>query len=604
MNGVLCCSCANLYQNLMVFCDNALLFAIEKQYIRPNNNSFDFACTYQSCETTMLHTLHLKNFALVDSNELVLDPRFNVITGETGAGKSLILDALSLAIGGRGGADVVRFGEKFAEIYAHFDTHDEAVKAWFEDNEREFCEGEIVLRRQISDQGRSKAWINGMPASLAELKSLGGLLVNIHSQHAGLELLRPHFAMNWLYVVGGLGVLADSVEQAYQTWQTLIREQKQLEEMQAGRTDRIALLTARLADIEPIRGVDMKVVEAQYDELSNIDALIGDAYQASQILNNDDEASVVGLLGRAMRLCEHNASLSESFGGAYNSLAEAYELIKDTADVLQDYADNESADPYELERLNTLMTQAHRLSSKFKLPIDDLLEQSQAWEEELHKLENLPDVEGLQKQIAKAYEDYHLLAVDLHQQSQAVAVGLCQTLVERLAPLALPNATCQFAFEKLSTPASYGLYDVELLFSANVGMPLLPLPKVASGGELSRMALIMQVMKAGVQDGLPLLVFDEVDVGISGGTAQVVGELLRKLGASQQLIAITHQAQVASCANSHILVKKEHGDKTTTQFSLLYDDDRIYELARMAGGVNVTQETLAHAKSLLQAVKD
>lgn len=550
----------------------------------------------------MLHSLHLKNFALVCDNQLTLDPRFSVITGETGAGKSLILDALSLATGGRGGAEMVRFGEKSADIYANFDTTDQAVQAWFAEHEREFCEGEIVIRRQLSDTGRSKAWINGTPASLAELKSLGQLLVNIHSQHAGLELLRPHFAMNWLYAVGGLGELVTAVKASYQTWQGLIHQQKQIEQTEQGRIDRIALLTARLADLEPLDGVDIKAVEAEYDELSNLDALIQDAYQASTLLAGDDDTNVLSLLGRAMKLCESNTSLSDSFETAYASLADSYELIKDTASTLADYAENETADPEELERLNGLLTLAHRLASKYKLPLDELMVQSANWKQELTDLENLPDAEDLKKQITTAFDIYKTHAEQLYQSSLGVADSLCQELQSRLAPLALPNATCQFCFEKATAPTAYGLYEIDLLFSANVGMPLLPVSKVASGGELSRMALVMQVMKAGKQDGLPLLVFDEVDVGISGGTAQVVGELLRQLGKSQQLLAITHQAQVASCANSHILVKKEHGEKTSTEFRPLYDDERVYELARMAGGVNVTKETLAHAQSLLSAI--
>lgn len=549
----------------------------------------------------MLHSLHLQNFALIDNNQLALHPKFNVITGETGAGKSLILDALSLITGARGGVDMVRFGEKSADIYAHFDVADDAVKAWFLDNERDFCEGEIVIRRQINEQGRSKAWINGVPASLAELKSLGGLLVNIHSQHAGLDLLKPHFALNWLDAVSGLGNQAHAVKDAYHAWQTLVAEQKQRQQAEAGRLDRINLLTAKLADVEPLLGVDIKAVEASFDELSNIDSLIQDAYQASMLLSGDDSPDVLSLLGRAIRLCQNNLSLSESFETAYNSLSEAYELIKDTAHNLADYADTQTADPEELDRLNTLMGLAHKLSSKYRVPVEELTKEANEWQAELDELNNLPDLDSLDAHIKNAKEQYLDKATALHQARIDVADALCQTLKAQLTPLSLPNAVCQFAFAP-AEPSAYGLYDVELLFSANVGMPLLPLQKVASGGELSRIALVMQVLRAGSGQGLPLLVFDEVDVGISGGTAQVVGELLRALGENQQLIAITHQAQVASCANGHILVKKEHGDKTTTNFTQLDGDERIYELARMAGGVNITEATLAHAKSLLSSV--
>ncbi len=551
----------------------------------------------------MLHTLHLQNFALIDDDEITLHAGFNVITGETGAGKSLMLDALSLATGGRGRADMVRFGEKHAEIYAHFDSQDKDVQAWFDENERDFCEGDIVIRRQISSDGRSKGWINGVPASLSELKSLGTKLVNIHSQHAGLELLKPNFALKWLDVVGGLDTQAVAVKDAYHTWQSLIDEQKNASLVQAGRLDRINLLKTKLDDLEPLMDVDMKAVESSYEELSNIESLINDAYQISNILNSDsDEPSVIALLGKALKLCESNSHLSESFAQAYSSLSDSYELIKDVSMSLADYGENQSTDPEELERLNTLMGHAYRLASKYRMPIDELLGEAKDYQQELEYLESLPDAGSLDAEIAKAYDRYHALASELQQAREQIAPTLCQTLQTKLAPLALPNASCQFVFDERKMPSSHGLFDIDLLFSANVGMPLLPLHKVASGGELSRMALIMQVMRASNQVGLPLLVFDEVDVGISGGTAQVVGELLRSLGVHQQLIAITHQAQVACCGHAHILVKKEHGEMTTSGFTRLEGDSRIYELARMSGGVNITDETLAHAKSLLDAV--
>lgn len=552
----------------------------------------------------MLHTLQLQNFALVDDAEVTLNAGFNVITGETGAGKSLILDALTLCMGGRGVSEMVRFGKKNAELVAHFDSDNEAVAAWFREHERDFCEGELIIRRQLTAEGRSKAWINGVPASLAELKSLGLLLVNIHSQHAGLDLLKPNFALHWLDTVAGLTDDATALKTAYQNWQTLQHEQEQAAAALSGRLDRITLLKSKLDDIAPLMGVDMAAVESQYDELSNIEQLINDAFAGAMLLDGDgDEPSAVTLLGRAIRLCEKNSHLSETFSHAASQLTEAFELIKDTAMSLADYGDNQNTDPETLEKLNSLMSQAHSLSSKYRTPITALVSEAKTWQEELDKLETLPDAASLETKIAKAYDSYASLARALTEKRKAAAVKFCTQLEEKLAPLALPNASCQFVFEPRQSAAAFGLHDVDLMFSANVGMPLLPLHKVASGGELSRMALVMQVMRAKSQEGLPLLVFDEVDVGISGGTAQVVGELLRTLGTSQQLLAITHQAQVAASGHGHILVKKEHGELTTSHFELLTGETRVHELARMSGGVNITDETLAHARSLLDATQ-
>lgn len=553
----------------------------------------------------MLHTLHLKNFALVDEEELTLHDGFNVITGETGAGKSLILDALSLCTGARGGSDIVRYGTKGAELTAYFDTQDREVQAWFEAHERDFCEGEIVIRRQIADTGRSKAWINGVPASLHELKALGLLLVNIHSQHAGLDLLKPNYALHWLDTVAGLTEQALAVKSAYHTWQDCKQAEENAKHDQSARLDRINLLEAKLADIEPLLSVDMDTVNAKYDELSNMERLTEDAFTGANLIDADNDApSVLSLLSRVLKLCEHNSTISPAFSEAYDNLSEAYELIKDAQGTLISYADNASLDHGELEHLNTLMSLAHRLAQKYRTPIEDLIKESQTWQTQLDELNAVLDPEDLAKKTAEALAHYTALATTLQAKRSEHAPKLCDQLTQNLAPLALPTASCEFAFDERQTPSAHGLYDIDLLFSANVGLPLAPLHKVASGGELSRMSLVMQVMRASRQAGLPLLVFDEVDVGISGGTAQVVGELLRDLGGSQQLIAITHQAQVAACGHSHLLVQKEHGTISTSRFCNLTGEVRVRELARMSGGVNITDETLAHAKSLLDAIGD
>lgn len=553
----------------------------------------------------MLHTLTLKNFALVKAQELSLTGGFSVITGETGAGKSLILDALSLCMGGRGGGDMVRFGEKTADIYAQFDTDHPKVTAWFFDNDRDFLDGEIAIRRQLSEQGRSKAWINGEPASLNELKSLGALLVNIHSQHAGLELLKPQFVITWLDEVGGLKTKAQAVKDAYHKWHTLNTARINALDEDSKKEAAIELLTSKIADIEPLVGINMAEIESQYDELSNIEELIHTASECAHFLDNDtDEPSVSDLLARAMKLCDSQSGLSRDFELASESLFAAYELIQDAHSTLTHYAKNQTADDETLQRLDSLIGLAHRLAKKYRTPIQELIAQAPIWQQQLDDLQARPDSQTLQADTALAYEEYVVCAKALHTARLDVAPRLCQTLKDNLTSLALPNASFEFDFIDRPTPSATGLHNVELLFSANTGIPKQPLHKVASGGELSRIALIMQVMAAGKADSLPLLVFDEVDVGISGGTAQIVGELLAKLGQSQQIIAITHQAQVAVSAHTHILVKKDQNDTKGTQSTLciLDDSERVYELARMSGGVNITDETLAHAQSLLDSI--
>ncbi|MDO5051104.1 MAG: DNA repair protein RecN [Moraxella equi] len=553
----------------------------------------------------MLTALTLDNLALIKHHEIVFDERFNVITGETGAGKSLILDALSLCVGGRADAGMVRFGESEASVFGEFDvTDNDKVSQWFAEHERELEEDTLLIRRKISANGRSKSWINGVPASLSELKSLGSILVNIHSQHAGLELLKPQFVIDWLDDVGGLHALKSATKDAFGTYQRLKKEADDARAMSTQRADRMALLSSRLSDIEPLMAVDIGEIEQEYDELSNLENLMQSAVQAVTHLDND-EMSVSGLLARSLKICDNLSDKSRVFAECSELLTQASEQIDDAVVRLIDYAEQSLPDEERLNELNNLMGLAYRLAKKYHTTTDELTAQAGQWQAELDKLESLPDNETMDEQVAGAWDEYVSVADKLHHERTKIAPQIADELAHRLSALALPNASCLFEFSPKETHqyGGSGMFDIALMFSANVGMPMQPLHKVASGGELSRMALIMQVMSAGVnQETRPTLVFDEVDVGISGGTAQVVGELLRSLGDHQQLFAITHQAQVAAAAHRHILVHKEHGEQTMSHLSIITGDRQIDELARMSGGVNITEATRAHVKGLLDDI--
>lgn len=553
----------------------------------------------------MLMSLTLNNLALIDAYEIGFDDGFNVITGETGAGKSLILNALSLCVGGRADTALVRHGTEEASVFAQFDITNNAQAAqWFADSERIPEENTVLIRRKIGVNGRSKSWINGVPASISELKSLGAVLVNIHSQHAGLELLKPQFVLDWLDKLGGLSAQKQATKQAYHDYQTLLRQSTELKNQSAQRTDRIALLSTKLADIEPLLAVDLTQIESEYDELSNLETLMQDAVQAVGSLDNDgDVPSVSQLLNKAIKICDHHSDKSKVFGECGQLLTLAGEQISEVIGKLSDYAEQSLPDEARLDELNTLLALAHRLAGKYHTPIATLITQADAWQKELASLEAMPDNDRLDAQVAKQYAHYLALATQLDQARQQIAPDVCQELQNKLALLALPNVRCQFGFDKKQEKQynAHGIHEIQLFFSANKGVPPQPLHKVASGGELSRMALVMQVMTSAQnkQTAQPTLVFDEVDVGISGGTAQVVGELLRHLGKHQQLLAITHQAQVAAAAHRHILVHKEHGEQTTSKLSVIAGEAQIDELARMSGGIVVTDATKAHVKSLL-----
>lgn len=558
----------------------------------------------------MLTSLTLRQFALISQNELSFAEGFNVITGETGAGKSLLLDALSLCIGERADSSMVRHGADHADIYAQFDVAgNSAVQNWFDEQARSY-EDELLIRRQLSSNGRSKAWLNGTPVSLAELKSLGSLLVNIHSQHAQQALLKPQFVIDWLDDMAGLKQLAQQTAQAYSAHQQLVRRAEEIANQESQRQDRIQLLESQLADIAPLLTVNYAQIEAEHEELSNIEALMLEASQTLALLDNDtDEPDVMTMLGRAIKLCDHQVSVSQTFSQASEHLYLAQEQISEAVGLLSAYAEQQLPDPERLTELDKLISLGHQLSRKHGLPVADLINEANVWQSQLAALENEPSSEAMAEQISEAWQAYLTLAQQLSESRRSAAPDIGSELVAQLQPLALPNARCEFVFTPKVNERAYngnGIEDIELLFSANVGMPMQPLHKIASGGELSRMALVMQVLHATRQDNnlaKPMLVFDEVDVGISGGTAQVVGELLRELGRSQQLLAITHQAQVAAQSHQHILVQKHHDEQSQSELYIVSGDEQIDELARMSGGITITEVTRDHARSLVAAVR-
>ena len=559
----------------------------------------------------MLVSLTLHQFALIAQHELSVAEGFNVITGETGAGKSLLLDALSLCVGERADSAMVRHGAAHADIYAQFDVENNPVIAqWFAKNERGLEEPEVLIRRQLSNTGRSKAWLNGAPVSLAELKSLGALLVNIHSQHAQQALLKPQFVVQWLDEMAQITSLATQTASSYQAYQQLKRRADDLASREAQRQDRIQLLQSQLADIAPLLVVDYAEVEAEHEELSNLEALMIEASHGLHLLDNDtDEPDVMTLLGQAIKLCDNQMSVSQTFEQASEQLHLAQQQITEVTGLLSDYAEQQLPNPERLQSLDSLISLGHRLSRKHNLPASDLIQEAKGWEAQLEQLENEPSSDAMAAQIEQAWQEYITLATELNKKRAKAAPIVSKQLIQQLQPLALPNARCEFVFTKKIEPSQYngqGCYDIDLLFSANVGMPMQPLHKIASGGELSRMALVMQVLQATNSDNnaaKPMLVFDEVDVGISGGTAQVVGELLRALGQTQQLLAITHQAQVAAQAHQHILVQKHHDQQTESELVILTESAQVDELARMSGGVIITDVTRDHARSLLSDVK-
>ncbi|HAV4986094.1 DNA repair protein RecN [Acinetobacter baumannii] len=547
----------------------------------------------------MLTHLTLINFALADHLAIDIEQGFNVLTGETGAGKSLLLDALSACLGERTDTNYVRYGSDKADVTAVFTYQDNSPEAkWLKEHELDDDSGEIHLRRVIFATGRSKAWVNGRPSSLSELKELGRLLVQLYSQHSQQQLLEPPYPKHWLDRYSNFYAEANDVREAYSTWQRNIRQHQAALDAQATRLQRIAILELQIEELEEVIQTDYKEIEQEFDRLSHHEHIMQDC---SYSLNALDEAeqNITQEMSSIIRRLESHAGRSEQLSEIYNSLLNAQSEIDDATSNLRQFIDRQSFDPERMEELNSKLEVFHRLARKYRTQPETLKEEYETWQSELEQLHQLEDPETLAEQVEKSHQEFLEKAQHLDNIRREAAAPLAKQLTEQVKPLALPEAHFEFKFEPLEQPNAEGLSFIQLLFTANKGIPPQPLARVASGGELSRIALVMQVMNAEKTEA-EVLVFDEIDVGISGGTAEVVGRLLADLAQHVQLLCITHQAQVAAQSDQHLLVKKQQTDPASSTIVQLDENQIISELARMSGGVEINETTLQHAKQLRQ----
>ncbi|RJL74662.1 DNA repair protein RecN [Acinetobacter radioresistens] len=547
----------------------------------------------------MLTHLTLINFALADHLALDIEQGFNVLTGETGAGKSLLLDALSACLGERTDTNYVRYGTDKADITAVFSYQPDSPEAgWLSAHELNDESGEIHLRRVIFATGRSKAWINGRPSSLSELKEIGRLLVQLYSQHSQQQLLEPPYPRKWLDRYSNFYNEAQQVRDAYSQWQKNIRQHQAALEAQASRLQRISTLELQLEELEDIVAIHYKEIEQEFDRLSHHEHIMQDCAYSLNVLN-EAESNLSQELSSVIRRLETHAGRSEQLSSIYNALLNAQSELDEGTAQLRQFIDRQSFDPERMEELNAQLEIFHRLARKYRIQPEQLKEEYELWQQELEKLQQLEDPEMLAEQVECAHQDFLQKAEHLDQIRREAAIPLAKQLTEQVKPLALPEAYFEFRFDALEQPTAEGLSFIQLLFTANKGIPAQPLARVASGGELSRIALVMQVMNAEKTEA-EVLVFDEIDVGISGGTAEIVGRLLGGLAQHVQILCITHQAQVAAQSDQHLLVKKLQTDPASSTIIELDEDERIQELARMTGGVEISNTTLQHARQLRQ----
>ncbi|MBE8566818.1 DNA repair protein RecN [Vibrio splendidus] len=553
----------------------------------------------------MLAHLSVNNFAIVKSLQLELSKGMTTITGETGAGKSIAIDALGLCLGGRSDAGMVRQGEEKTEVSAAFLLENNLhATRWLEDNEL-LDGGECILRRTISKEGRSRAFINGSPVPLSQLKSLGQLLINIHGQHAHHQLMKSDYQMAMLDQYAGHLNLLKSTRNAYQAWRQADNHLKELRENSQQNQAQKQLLEYQIKELNElsIGEEEYEDLEQEHKRLSNSGELATTCQQAIELIYEGEEVNALGILQSANNSLIQLAELDERLAELPSLLSEAIIQIEETNNELRTYLDSIDVDPgrmaYVEERFSKVMSMSrkhHVLPEELYKHHQDLLQQVEALDCSDEKLEDLAN------EVENQYQSFVAKSEKLHKSRTRYAKELNKLITQSMHELSMEKA--QFAIEVNNTnthPSPLGMDNVTFIVSTNPGQPMQPIAKVASGGELSRISLAIQVITAQKVD-TPSLIFDEVDVGISGPTAAVVGKMLRKLGESTQVMCVTHLPQVAGCGHQQLFVAKNtKSGKTETQMHTLDEQQRVSELARLLGGSQITESTLANAKELLIA---
>lgn len=553
----------------------------------------------------MLAQLTISNFAIVRELEIDFQRGMTAITGETGAGKSIAIDALGLCLGGRAEADMVRQGAARADICARFSLKDTpSAQRWLEENQLDDG-NECLLRRVISSDGRSRGFINGTSVPLSQLRDLGQSLIQIHGQHAHQLLLKPDHQKNLLDAYADESQLVQEMASRYRLWHQSCRElahhQQQAQEREA-RRELLQYQLKELNEFAPLVG-EYETIDEEYKRLANSGQLLSTSQQALQILADGDDSNLQSLLYSARQMMGELISMDDKLSGVSTMLEEAAIQLSEASDELRHYCERLDLDPNRLYELEQRLSRQINLARKHHVAPEELpaFHQQLLAEQAL-----LSQQESDQEQLSGAVSLHHQSALEtahqLHQRRAHFACELSLLISESMHALSMPHGKLaidvQFNADQLTAG---GADRIDFRVSTNPGQPLQPLAKVASGGELSRIALAIQVITAQKMD-TPALIFDEVDVGISGPTAAVVGKMLRQLGESTQVMCVTHLPQVAGCGHQHFFVSKEtDGAVTETHMQSLDKRARLQELARLLGGSEVTRNTLANAKELLAA---
>jgi DNA repair protein RecN (Recombination protein N) len=547
----------------------------------------------------MLRTLHIRDFVIVDQADIHFGPGFTVFSGETGAGKSILIDALALTLGERADAGVLREGAARADISAVFDTPAHLLP-WLAERELD-AEDELVLRRVVDPQGRSRAFINGVPATVAQLRELGENLVDIHGQHAHQSLLRPDAQRELLDTHGGHAGLGNTAAQAWKQWRALIKQLESAERDSAtleAERERLQWQAGELDRLGPHAG-EWETLQGEHTRLAHAQSLLEGAAQSIGALDGEDDSAhsrVVAALHTLQQLLRHDPALQ----GVHDELESARIAIAEAVSDLNNYVSKVELDPARLAKAEERLGAIFETARKFKTEPEALPALRESLRAQLAEMEAASDIQALRAQAGAAQADYEKAAGKLSAARRKTAKELGKLVSDAMQALAMQGGRFEVAVAE-GSPSAHGADEVEFLVAGHAGTTPRALSKVASGGELSRISLALSVI-ASRAARVPTLIFDEVDSGVGGAVAEVVGRLLGELGQRHQVLCVTHLPQVAARAGAHYQVSKAEKKGTTqSRIAELDADARIEEVARMLGGIKITDTTRQHAREMLGA---
>ena len=554
----------------------------------------------------MLNQIDIQHLATINELHLELHPGSTVITGETGAGKSIIIDAISLALGARATADMVRPGYEKADISLTFTIHHlPEAKKWLQQFDLDDESGECIIRRSIHKDGRSRSFINGSPITLQILRELADLLIHIHGQHEHHALFKPETQREMLDRYAGHVGLCDTVATLSQEWLSTKQAIADLRLSYSERNARSEFLRFQLNELEALqlKPDEFQALDLEHKQLAHAGELLQNINSALGLLGENEESNAIRSLNLIISTLEEVKDVDPKIATWVENIYSATVQLSDSETEMRHYLDQVDLDPERLKWVEIRLGLLFDMARKHKIAPEELYDFMQRISQELSELDTSDErLEALEAQLQNVSEKYIKAAKKLTDSRAKAAKKIDQDVTKIIRDLALPHGQFHILFEAVTadTYPSHGLEKILFQLATNVGQPLQALAKVASGGELSRISLAIHMVTA-EQHTIPTLIFDEVDVGISGGTAEIVGKLLRSLGKTRQLLCITHLPQVAAQGQHHLLVEKLHEkDASMTRLRFLDEKAKIQEIARMLGGVEITKKTLDYAREMLE----